>query len=130
MGSHLKLGDHGDSTEPLAGCVLGFLIREDLAEQGVVRLLKQVGELWRYWILTHTHTHTTRWMSGWRRGELSERFLCGTHLVFLHHSLYLVVDFAGVMGHSEVWHLAELVPADVGINTELLLQTSHEGLCV
>lgn len=43
------------------------------------------------------------------------------HLVFLHHPLYLVVDFASVMGHGEVWHLAELVPADVGVLTEFFL---------
>lgn len=34
------------------------------------------------------------------------------------------------MGHSEVRQLAELVPADVGIITELLLQTNPECLRV
>lgn len=52
------------------------------------------------------------------------------YLVFLYHALYLVADFTSVMGHCEVRHLAELVPADVGIITELLLQTNPQGLCV
>lgn len=43
------------------------------------------------------------------------------HLVFLHHALDLVVDFASVMGHGEVWLLAELIPADVSVITEILL---------
>lgn len=43
------------------------------------------------------------------------------HLVLLHHPLYLVGDFASVMGHGEMWHLAELVPADVGVLTEFFL---------
>lgn len=47
-----------------------------------------------------------------------------THLVLLHHSLYLVVDLASIVGHSKVWLLAELVPAYVGVLAELLLQTN------
>lgn len=49
-----------------------------------------------------------------------------SYLVFLHHALYLVVNFACIMGHSEVWHLAEPVPADVGITAKLLLQTNPQ----
>lgn len=56
--------------------------------------------------------------------------LGSTHLVFLHHPLYLVVDFASVVGHSKVRLLAELVPADVGVFPELLLQTNPQRLCV
>ena len=58
-------------------------------------------------------------------------FVCfSTHLVFLHHPLDLVGDLASVMGHSEVRLFAELVPADVGIIAELLLQTHLHCLCV
>lgn len=71
-------------------------------------------------------------MSGWICGQLHEHHSKAllTHLVFLHHPLYPVVDFASVMGHGEVWLLAELVPADVGVITELLLQTNPERLCI
>lgn len=71
-------------------------------------------------------------MRGWICGQLSEHNLKAlpAHLVFLHHPLYLVVDFASIMGHSEVWLLAELVPADVGVITELLLQTNPQCFCV
>lgn len=34
------------------------------------------------------------------------------------------------MGHSKAWLLAQLVPADVGVVTELLLQANPEGLCI
>lgn len=53
--------------------------------------------------------------------NLFEKLKNFAYLVFLHHALYDVADFASIMGHSEVWHFAELVPADVGIITELLL---------
>lgn len=51
VGAHLKLRDHGDFTESLGGQVLVFLVSEDLMKQQVVRLLKQVDELWWYWVL-------------------------------------------------------------------------------
>lgn len=51
IGSHLELRDHSDFTEPFGGRVLRFLVSEDLVQQGVVRLLKQAGELWRHRIL-------------------------------------------------------------------------------
>lgn len=51
VGSHLELGDHSHFTEPLDSWVLSFLVSEDLLKQGVVRLLKQVDELWWHWVL-------------------------------------------------------------------------------
>lgn len=130
VGSHLELGDHSDFTEPLGSRVLRFLVSEDLVKQRVVRLLKQADELWWQWVLKHRDQEK---MSGWIGGGSEHNLKVvsySTHLVFLHHPLYLVVDFASVMGHSEVWLLAELVPADVGIITELLLQTNPECLRV
>lgn len=60
--------------------------------------------------------------------------MCGrvnfSHLVLLHHAFYLVHDFASVVGHGEVWHLPELVPADVRVAAELLLQANLECLCL
>lgn len=71
-------------------------------------------------------------ISGWLCGQPPQHnvkaFL--THLVFLHNPLYPVVDFASIMGHSEVRLLAELVPADVAVITELLLHTNPQCLCV
>ena len=127
MAPYLELGDHSDFTEPLAGWALRFLVSEDLVKQGVSRLLEQVDELWWDWVLKHRIQKTVR---GRICGQLSEHILKAvlTHLVLLHHPLYLVVDFAGVMGHSEVGLLAELVPADVGVVAELLLQTNPECL--
>lgn len=51
--SHLELGDHRDFTEPPGGWVLCVLVSEDVVEQGVVRPLKQVDELWWHWVLKH-----------------------------------------------------------------------------
>ncbi len=69
-------------------------------------------------------------MTGWVCGKLTQRYLKAfvTHLVLLHHALYLVADFASVMGHSEVRLLAEFVKADVGVIAELLLQTNPKCL--
>lgn len=70
-------------------------------------------------------------MSGRMCGRLLwTQFKSSAYLVFLHHALYLVVDLASVMSHSEVRHLAELVPADVGVITELLLQTNPQHFCI
>lgn len=54
IGSHLELGDHSDFTEPLGSWVLSFLVSEDLVKKGVVRLLKEVDELWWHWVLKQT----------------------------------------------------------------------------
>lgn len=72
-------------------------------------------------------------MSGWASVfSFSDgfKFKSSPHLVFLHHALYLVDHFAGVMRHSEVRHLAELVPADVDVVTQLLFQANPEHLGV
>lgn len=53
-----------------------------------------------------------------------------SYLVLSHHALYLVVYFACIMSHSEVWHLAEPVPADVGITAKLLLQTNPQSCSI
>lgn len=50
------------------------------------------------------------------------------NLVLLHHPLYMVVDLASVVGHSEVGLLTELVPAYVGVLAELLLQAKPKCL--
>lgn len=98
-------------------------------KQGVLRLLKQADELWWHWVLKHKFPVEDEWMDlcvvNFSDSSLTSFFF---YLVFLYHALYLVVDFASVMGHSEVWHLAELVPADVDIITELLLQTNLKRL--
>lgn len=125
MGTHLELGDHSNFTEAFGVQVLRFIVSEDLVQQEVVRLLEQADELRRQRILSHRNQLKLWWTSSTDR---SKALL--THLVLLDHPLYLVLDFASVMSHREVRLMAELVPADVGVFTELLLQTDPECLCI
>lgn len=125
MGTHLELGNHSNFTEAFGVQVLRFIVSEDLVQQEVVRPLEQADELWRQRILSHRNQ-----MKLWSTSSTDRSKALHTHLVLFDHPLYLVLDFASVMSHREVRLMAELVPADVGVFTELLLQTNPECLCI
>lgn len=125
---YLKLWHHSDFTEAFAGWVLYFSVSEDLMQQGVVRLVQQAGELQGHWILQvrHPQVNVDTWaMCLWSTMLVS---FSPTHLVLIHHPLYLVVDLASIVGDSEVRLLTEFVPTYVWVLAEILLQTNSKCL--
>lgn len=125
---YLKLWHHGDFTEAFAGWAFCSSVSEDLVQQCIVRLLQQAGELQGNWVLQVRHPQVNIGafaMCLWSTMVVS---FSPTHLVLLHHPLYLVVDLASIVGYGEVRLLTELVPAYVGVLAEILLQANPKCL--